>query len=169
MSTFYITTPIYYANSLPHLGHLYTTIVADVIRRYKRQRGFDTFFLTGTDEHGINIQRAAAANDRTPKEQVDYISGELKRMFRDFGLNSKNGGYDIFMRTTEPFHYEAVQNLWRQIAANKTPKGNETIYKGFYEGWFCAPCAEYKTEDEYLLPDGSEIPLCKIHERPLDK
>jgi methionyl-tRNA synthetase len=169
MSTFYITTPIYYANSLPHLGHLYTTIVADAINRYKKQRGFDTYFLTGTDEHGINIQRAAAANGRTEKEQVDFISGELKRMFHDFRLDTENGGYNIFMRTTEPFHYEAVQKLWQIIAKNKTPKGNDTIYKGFYEGWFCAPCAEFKTEDEYILTEGSDIPLCKIHERPLDK
>ena len=169
MNTFYITTPIYYANSLPHLGHLYTTIVADVITRYKRQRGYDTFFLTGTDEHGINIQRAAEKNNRTPKEQADYVSGELKRMFREFGLDSSNGGYDIFMRTTEPFHYAGVQTFWKNIAANKTPKGNSTIYKGHYEGWFCAPCAEYKTEDEYYLPDNSDIPFCKIHERPLDK
>jgi methionyl-tRNA synthetase len=169
MKTFYITTPIYYANSLPHLGHLYTTIVADVIQRYKKQRGYDTFFLTGTDEHGINIQRAAEKTNRTPKEQADYISGELKRMFADFGLNTTNGGYDIFMRTTEPFHYEGVQHLWRTIAANKTPKGNDVIYKGFYEGWFCAPCAEYKTEDEYFTIEGSDVPLCKIHERPLDK
>jgi methionyl-tRNA synthetase len=169
MKTFYITTPIYYANSLPHLGHLYTTIVADAIIRHKKQRGFDTFFLTGTDEHGINIQRAAQANNRTPKEQVDYISGELKRMFHDFRLDTENGGYDIFMRTTEPFHYEGVQNLWRKIAENTTPKGNPTIYKGFYEGWFCAPCAEYKTEDEYYIAEGSDVPNCKIHERPLDK
>ena len=167
--TFYITTPIYYANSLPHLGHLYSTIVADVVQRYKKQRGFDTLFLTGTDEHGINIQRAAEKNGRTPKEQVDYISGELKRMFHDFGLDTENGGYDIFMRTTEPFHYEAVQNLWREIAKNKTPKGNDTIYKGFYEGWFCAPCAEFKTEEQYYIPDGSDVPMCLIHERPLDK
>jgi len=169
MTTFYITTPIYYANSLPHLGHLYTTIVADVIQRYKKQRGFDTFFLTGTDEHGINIQRAAEKNGRTPKEQVDYISGELKRMFHDFGLDGGNGGYDILMRTTEPFHYEGSQHLWRQIAQSKTPKGNEPIYKGFYEGWFCAPCAEFKTEDEYYIPVGSDIPFCLIHERPIDK
>ena len=167
--SFYITTPIYYANSLPHLGHLYTTIVADVITRYKRQRGFDTFFLTGTDEHGINIQRAAEKNRRTPKEQADHISGELMRMFREFRLDTANGGYDIFMRTTEPFHYEGVQTLWRSIAAGKTPKGNDPVYKGFYEGWFCAPCAEFKTEDEYLLVKGSDVPLCKIHERPLDK
>ena len=169
MNTFYITTPIYYANSLPHLGHLYTTIVADVITRYKRQRGFDTFFLTGTDEHGINIQRAAEKNKRSPREQADYISAELMRMFREFGLDTSNGGYDIFMRTTQPFHYEGVQTLWKKIAASKTPKGNDAIYKGHYEGWFCAPCAEFKTEDEYSIVEGSDIPLCKIHERPLDK
>jgi methionyl-tRNA synthetase len=167
--TFYITTPIYYANSLPHLGHLYTTIVADVVQRYKKQRGFDTLFLTGTDEHGVNIQRAAEKNGRTPQQQVDYISGELKRMFAEFQLDPEHGGYDIFMRTTERFHYEGVQHLWREIAKNKTPKGNDTIYKGFYEGWFCAPCAEFKTEDEYFIPEGSEVPFCLIHERPLDK
>ena len=169
MQTFYITTPIYYANSLPHLGHLYSTIVADVIQRYKRQRGFDTYFLTGTDEHGINIQRAAEKNGRTPQEQVDYISGELKRMFRDFGLDGENGGYDVFMRTTEPFHYEAVRHLWTEITKSNTPKGNEAIYKGFYEGWFCAPCAAYKNEDEQYTPAGSDIPFCLIHERALDK
>jgi len=168
-NTFYITTPIYYANSLPHLGHLYTTIVADAVRRYKKQCGFDTYFLTGTDEHGINIQRAAEKNGRTPQEQVDLIAGELKRMFHDFGLDTENGGYDIFMRTTEPFHYEGVSHLWQEIAKNKTPKGNDTIYKGFYEGLFCAPCAEFKNEDQYYTPGGSDIPLCLIHERPLDK
>ncbi len=168
-NTFYITTPIYYANSLPHLGHLYTTIVADAIHRYKKQRGLDVYFLTGTDEHGINIQRAAERNNRTPQEQVDHISGELKRMFRDFGLDPESGGYDVFMRTTEPFHYEGVSYLWNKIAAGKTPKGNEPIYKGFYKGWFCAPCAAFKTEDEYYKPEGSDIPYCLIHERPLDE
>lgn len=169
MKTFYITTPIYYANSLPHLGHLYTTIVADTVHRYKKQRGFDVYFLTGTDEHGINIQRAAEREGRSPQEQVDFISAELKRMFADFGLDPEHGGYDIFMRTTEPFHYEGVQHLWRQIAKNKTPKGNDAIYKGFYEGWFCAPCAAFKLEDEYYTPDGSDVPFCLIHERALDK
>ena len=163
--TFYITTPIYYANSLPHLGHLYTTTVADVLAKNKKQRGFDTYFLTGTDEHGINIQRIAGENQQTPKEYVDYISGELKRIFERFGLND----YDVFMRTTEPFHYEAVQNFWRKIAANKTPKANETIYKGFYEAWFCPNCAEFKTETDYELRDGENVPRCLIHERPLDR
>lgn len=167
--TFYITTPIYYANSLPHLGHLYTTTVADIVRRYKRQRGFDTFFLTGTDEHGINIQRAAEANKRTPKEQVDFVADGMKKMFADFGLNKENGGYDIFMRTTNEFHYEAAQHFWREIAKNKTPKGNSTIYKGFYEAWFCAACAEFKTETEYEIRDGEEIPRCLVHEKPLDR
>jgi methionyl-tRNA synthetase len=162
MKTFYITTPIYYANSLPHLGHLYTTLVADTIHRYKKQRGFDSFFLTGTDEHGINIQRKADENGRTPKQHVDYISDELKKTFAEFGLN-----YDIFMRTTEPFHYEGVKNLWRKIAANKTPKGNSPIYKGFYDAWFCAACAEFKTEKEYRLEN--DEPVCLIHETKLEK
>ncbi|MEZ5347283.1 MAG: methionine--tRNA ligase [Pyrinomonadaceae bacterium] len=169
MKTFYITTPIYYANSLPHLGHLYTTTVADVLNRYKKQRGFDTYFLTGTDEHGINIQRAAEENKRTPQEQVDFVSDELKKMFAEFGLNTESGGYDIFMRTTNAFHYEGVQNLWKKMASNTTPKGNSTIYKDFYKAWFCAACAEFKTETEYEIRDGEEIPRCLVHEKPLDR
>ena len=78
--TFYVTTPIYYANSLPHLGHLYTMIVADTIARRKRQQGIETFFLTGTDEHGINIERAAKRNNRTPREQADYVVSYFKKM-----------------------------------------------------------------------------------------
>lgn len=169
METFYITTPIYYANSLPHLGHLYTTTVSDIVNRYKKQRGMDTFFLTGTDEHGINIQRAAAENGRAPQEQVDFVAGELKKMFADFGLSTENGGYDIFMRTTKSFHYEAVQNLWKQISANTTPKGNSTIYKDFYKAWFCAACADFKTETEFEIIEGSEVPKCLIHEKYLER
>jgi methionyl-tRNA synthetase len=170
MKTFYITTPIYYANSLPHMGHLYTTVVADFLTRYKRQRGFETFFLTGTDEHGTNIERASARSGRTPKEHVDYIVGQLKGMFESFHLDGSHGGYDIFMRTTEPFHYEGAAEFWRRAAARKTPKGRENIYKDFYEGWFCAPCGTFKLETE-LLPATEEggQPLCPIHERPVDK
>ena len=170
MKTFYVTTPIYYANSLPHMGHLYTTVVADFLTRHHRQRGFETYFLTGTDEHGTNIERASAKAGRTPGEHVDYIVGELKKMFGEFGLDTAHGGYDIFMRTTEPFHYEGAAEFWRRAAARKTPKGRENIYKGFYEGWFCAPCATFKTEGE-LLPATEEggNPLCPIHERPVDK
>lgn len=170
MKTFYVTTPIYYANNLPHLGSLYTTIVADCLTRYKRQRGYETFFLTGTDEHGINIQRIAAAKGQTPKEYTDYIVSEFKKVFAAFGLDTEHGGYDIFMRTTEAFHYEGVAELWRRAARAKTPKGRETIYKGHYEGWFCASCAAYKTEDEYQKPQSEgDAPLCLEHLKPLDR
>lgn len=166
MKTFYVTTPIYYANSLPHLGHLYTMIVADTITRAKKQRGIQTYFLTGTDEHGINIERAAQKAGRTPQEQADFVVSYFKKMTSKFGLDTEHGGYDIFMRTTEPFHYEGVSELWRHVAKAKTPKGNDAIYKGHYEGWFCAACAAYKTEDEYQKGDP---PTCLIHETPLDR
>ena len=170
MKTFYVTTPIYYANSLPHLGHLYTTVVADCIVRYKRQRGYETLFLTGTDEHGINIERAAAKNKRTTRQQVDYIVGEMKKTFASFRLDTEHGGYDIFMRTTEPFHYEAVSEIWRRVARAKTPLGRECIYKGYYEAWFCAACAEFKTEDQYAKPDREgDAPSCLVHDTPLDR
>jgi methionyl-tRNA synthetase len=168
--TFYVTTPIYYANSLPHLGHLYTMIVADTIARHKRQQRIETFFLTGTDEHGINIERAAERAGRTPKEQADYVVNYFKKMTAEFGLDTDHGGYDMFMRTSEPFHYEGVSELWRRAAKAKTSKGNDAIYKGRYEGWFCAPCAAYKTEDEYAKPaQAGEPPTCLIHETPLDR
>jgi len=169
MNTFYVTTPIYYANSLPHLGHLYTMIVADTLSRRHRQRGVETYFLTGTDEHGINIERAAERAGRTPQEQADFIVSYYKKMTAEFGLDTAHGGYDIFMRTTEPFHYQGVSELWRRVARAFTPKGNSALYKGHYEGWFCAPCAAYKTEDEYTLVQGEDVPRCLIHESPLDR
>ncbi|HYE64619.1 MAG TPA: methionine--tRNA ligase, partial [Pyrinomonadaceae bacterium] len=170
MKTFYVTTPIYYANSEPHLGSLYTTLIADCLRRYKRQRGYETYFLTGTDEHGINIQRVAERAGRTPKEHTDTIVEQFKKMFAMFGLDTEHGGYDIFMRTTEPFHYEAVGELWRRIARSKSPKGRDCVYKGHYEGWFCAACATFKTEDEYLEPSqAGEPPSCAEHLKPLDR
>jgi methionyl-tRNA synthetase len=170
MKTFYVTTPIYYANSLPHLGHLYTMIVADTIARHRRQQGIETFFLTGTDEHGINIERAAERAGRTPKEQADYVVSYFKKMTAEFRLDTEHGGYDMFMRTSEPFHYQGVSEFWRRAARAKTPKGNDAIYKGHYEGWFCAACAAYKTEDEYARPKSpNESPTCLIHEIPLDR
>ena len=167
---FYVTTPIFYANSFPHLGHLYVMIVADAIARQKRQQGIETYFLTGTDEHGINIERAAQKSGRTPKQQADHVVNYFKEMTAAFGLDEKHGGYDVFMRTSERFHYEGVSELWRRIAKAKTPKGNEAIYKGHYEGWFCAPCAAYKTEDEYeKSKTAGEPPTCLIHDTPLDR
>src|SRR5918911_2164525 len=169
MKTFYVTTPIFYANSVPHLGSLYPTIVADCLRRHYRQRGYETYFLTGTDEHGVNIQRLAERNGRTPREYADWIVSEFKRIFSEFGLDTEHDGYDIFMRTTEPFHYEGVSELWRRVARTLTPKGREAIYKGHYEGWFCASCAAYKSEGEYAPPEREgEPPTCLEHLRPLD-
>lgn len=170
MTAFYVTTPIFYANSLPHLGHLYVMIVADAISRYKRQQGIETYFLTGTDEHGINIERAAQRNGRTPKEQADYVVNYFKEMTAAFGLDTAHGGYDVFMRTSEPFHYEGVSELWRRAAAAKTSSGKEAIYKGHYEGWFCAACAAYKTEDEYAKPNNEgDPPTCLVHDTNLDR
>src|SRR3954465_11105681 len=167
--TFYVTTPIYYANSMPHLGSLYTTVVADSLRRFKRQLGFETYFLTGTDEHGINIERIAEQSGKTPKEHTDYILSEFKRIIATFGLDTEHGGYDIFMRTTEPFHYEGVSELWRRVARATTPKGNDAIYKGHYEGWFCPSCAAFKSEEEYAQPEREgDPPICLEHLRPLD-
>ena len=111
MSTFYVTTPIYYANSLPHLGHLYTMIVADTVARSKRQQGIETFFLTGTDEHGINIERAAEREGRTPQEQADFVVGYYRRMTDAFGLDTQHAGYGIFMRTTAPFWASSSEGL----------------------------------------------------------
>lgn len=170
LNTFYVTTPIYYANSLPHLGHLYTMIVGDAVHRYKEQRGIETYFLTGTDEHGINIERAAERAGRTPQEQADYVVAYYKKMTAQFALDTEHGGYDVFMRTTYPFHTEGVNKFWREVAKSRTPKGREAIYKGHYEGWFCAPCAAYKTEDEFIKPKNQgDAPLCLIHETPLDR
>jgi methionyl-tRNA synthetase len=168
--TFYVTTPIYYANSLPHLGHLYTTVVADCLARHWRQRGVETLFLTGTDEHGINIVRSAAAAGRTPRDHVDLVVEGFKQFFADFGLAPEQGGYDIFMRTSAAFHHAAAQEFWRRVAARPTPKGRESIYKGFYEGWFCAPCGTFKTEAELSKSEGdASAPLCLVHEAPVDR
>lgn len=153
MNSFYVTTPIYYANGEPHLGHIYTTLVADCLTRYKRQRGFDSFFLTGTDEHGVNIERAAAARNLPVRQHVDEIVDRFKEEFAKLGVE-----YNRWIRTTDAYHEEGVQNLWRLI------KERGYIYKGQYEGWFCSYCNEFKDVEE-----GVEQPLCPIHERPLDR
>lgn len=170
MKTFYVTTPIYYANSAPHLGSLYTTVIADTLRRYKRQRGYETYFLTGTDEHGINIERVAKGRGVAPQVHVDEVAAAFAAHFAAFGLDTAHGGYDIFMRTTAPFHAAGVAKLWRAVRAAQTPQGREPFYKGLYEGWFCAPCAAYKTEAEYLPAEREgEAPRCATHLAPLEK
>lgn len=154
---FYITTPIYYVNSQPHLGHLYTTIIADTVARYQRQRGREVFFLTGTDEHGINIERAAEKAGLPIQEHVDKIVAAFKTAFAPFQFTNQH-----WVRTTDEYHKQAVQELWRRA------RDNGFIYKGEYEGWYCANCNENKPENEtHPGPDGT--PICNTHERPLDR
>jgi methionyl-tRNA synthetase len=152
-NTFYVTTPIYYVNAKPHLGHAYTTLVADSLTRFHRQRSINSFFLTGTDEHGINIERAAAARGVDVKQHVDSVVGEFKAAFARLGVE-----YDRWIRTTDPFHEAAVQKLWQILDKNGY------IYKGHYQGWFCGNCNEFKD-----VEDKSDQPLCPIHEKPLDR
>lgn len=155
--TFYVTTPIYYVNSHPHLGHLYTTIIADTVARFKRQRGYDVFFLTGTDEHGINIERAAANAGLPVKQHVDNIVNEFQTAFADYKFTNNH-----WIRTTDDYHKQGVAELWRRA------RENGFIYKGSYEGWYCSGCNEFKLESEtHPGPDGT--PICNTHERPLDK
>ncbi len=157
MNKFYITTPIYYVNSRPHLGHLYTTLVADTVARYKRQRGFETFFLTGTDEHGLNIERAAEKNGLPVQRHVDNIVNEFKTAFAPYGMTNNH-----WVRTTDDYHKRGVQELWRRM------KENGYIYKGQYEGLYCANCNEFYAEDD-AKPDAEGVLNCPVHERPLDR
>jgi methionyl-tRNA synthetase len=151
--TFYVTTPIYYVNARPHLGHAYTTLVADSLTRFKRQRGVDALFLTGTDEHGVNIERAAEARGVSIKQHVDEVVDEFKAAFARLGVE-----YDRWSRTTEAYHAQGVQKLWRRLV----DRGH--IYKGEYEGWFCAYCNEFKEVEE-----NATEPQCPVHGKPLDK
>jgi methionyl-tRNA synthetase len=152
-TTFYVTTPIFYVNAKPHIGHAYPTLVADTLTRFYRQRGVDSYFLTGTDEHGINIERAAAARGVELSRHVDEIVDEFKAAFAQLGIE-----YDQWIRTTDPRHEAAVQELWKKL----DERGY--IYKGNYEGWYCGNCNEFKDVEEKTAQ-----PLCPIHERPLDR
>ena len=118
---FYITTPIYYVNARPHIGHAYTTIACDTIARRQRLMGFDTYFLTGTDEHGQKIERAAQAAGKTPQQLTDEVSAEFRALWDRMGLT-----YDDFIRTTSDRHKQGVQALWKRI------RDNGYIYKGSY-------------------------------------
>lgn len=135
--TFYITTPIYYVNDVPHIGHAYTTIAADVIARYKRLDGYEVMFATGTDEHGQKIARSAEKLGLTPQELADKVVLKFKDLWPL--LNIK---YDDFIRTTEDRHIQVVQRLFNYLYQ----KGD--IYKGVYEGWYCVPCETYWTETQ---------------------
>jgi methionyl-tRNA synthetase len=151
---FYVTTPIYYVNAAPHLGHAYTTIGADILARHHRQRGEDVFFLTGTDEHGEPVARVAEAEGITPKQLADRNA----QRFLDL-LPRINASNDFFIRTTDERHKRRVQEVMQRV------HDNGHVYKDLYEGWYCPKCADFKTEAE-IGPDNT----CKIHiGTPLDR
>ena len=118
MPKFFLTTPLYYVNAAPHLGHAYSTIVADTIRRYKKMRGYDAFLLTGTDEHGQNIERAAAAAGMPPQKYCDEVAALFRNEWRPLGIE-----FDSFIRTTDESHARGLLALWARLVEAKAPDG----------------------------------------------
>jgi methionyl-tRNA synthetase len=153
MAIFYATTPIYYINDVPHLGTAYTTIAVDVITRYHRLRGDDTRFLTGTDEHGLKIERVAQERGMSSAE----FAAQAAQPFQD-AWPRLSCAFDDFIRTTEPRHEEGVQALWRKV------RDNGELYLGAYEGWYCVGCEAYYTEKE--LEPGN---VCPTHQKPVER
>lgn len=143
---FYITTPIYYPSGNPHIGHCYTTVACDSIARYKRLQGKDVMFLTGTDEHGLKIEQKAAEKGITPKEYVDEKVAKFKELW-----NYMNIRYDRYIRTTDDYHIETVQKIFKELY------DRGYIYKGKYTGKYCTPCESFWTESQ--LVDG-KCPEC---------
>lgn len=152
-NTFYITTPIYYVNDVPHIGHAYTTIAADTLARWHRSAGENTRFLTGTDEHGQKIQNVAEKRGITPKQLCDEVVQNFQRLWDVLNISN-----DDFIRTTDPRHEKVVQEIFRRLMSNGD------IYKGEYEGWYCVPCETYVPEAQ--MGEGQTCPDCH---RPLTR
>ncbi|MFV0260347.1 MAG: methionine--tRNA ligase [Acidimicrobiales bacterium] len=152
MGRFYVTTPIYYVNDAPHIGHAYTTVTADAVARWHRLLGDETMFVTGTDEHGLKVQRAAEANGITPLEQADRTSARFREAWDELDVAP-----DQFIRTTEPRHHRATQELLTRA------KDRGYITKGTYAGYYCVACEAYYSPDD--LGPGQ---VCPIHERPVE-
>ncbi len=150
--TFYVTTPIYYVNDVPHIGHAYTTIAADVLARYNRMKGRKVFFLTGTDEHGEKVHKSAVQQGISPKELADRVVTRFQGLTPSLRISN-----DDFIRTSEPRHYASVQDIFRKSLANGD------IYLGRYEGWYCTPDEAYWTDLQIV--DG-KCPDCG---RPVEK
>jgi methionyl-tRNA synthetase len=153
---FFVTTPIYYVNALPHLGTFYTTTVADAFARYHRARRHETFFLTGTDEHGQKIERIAKEQNQSPKDYCDGIVAKFKDAWAQARVS-----YDRFIRTTDPDHRAAVVTMWQRMIA----QGD--IYKADYDGMYCVGCEGWKTEEEVVEEGGAKV--CPIHRRPVER
>ena len=149
-STYYITTPIYYVNDVPHIGHAYTTLACDVIARFKRLDEYEVFFLTGTDEHGQKVETAAKNNGVNPKEFVDKVSKNFENL-----LNCMNFSNDSFIRTTEEKHIKSCQKIWEKLLSN----GN--IYLDKYSGWYAVRDEAFFLESEIV--DGKAPSLSLIH------
>lgn len=139
MNTYYITTPIYYPSNKLHIGNTYTTVAADTMARYKKMRGYDVKFLTGTDEHGQKIERIAKEKNTTPKEYVDEIVAGIKDLWKVMDID-----YDIFLRTTDDFHEKSIQKIFKALY----DKGD--IYKSEYDGLYCTPCEAFFTERQLV-------------------
>ncbi|HEX2097190.1 MAG TPA: methionine--tRNA ligase [Solirubrobacterales bacterium] len=150
---FYVTTPIYYVNAEPHLGHAYATMAADVLARHMRQRGEDVFFLTGTDEHGEPVETAAEQEGISPQELADRNAGRFEELMPIIDATN-----DFFIRTSDPRHTEKVAEIMQRVY------DNGWVTKGVYEGWYCPRCADFKKERE--LGPGQ---TCPIHEIPLER
>ena len=146
MSKYYITTPIYYPSGKFHIGTAYTTVLADMLKRLRKMQGYDTLMLTGVDEHGQKIEDKAKEANMSPKEYVDIQAESAKKLWKTMKIEN-----DIFMRTTDEYHYKAVQEIFERFLK----QGD--IYKGEYEGWYCKPCESYFTETQ--LVDG-KCPDC---------
>lgn len=151
---FMVTTPIYYVNDKPHIGQAYTTIAADVLARFHRAGGDETFFLTGTDEHGSKVEETAKKLGKSPQELCDLNVEHFKRTWRNLNIS-----YDHFVRTTDDRHHKAVEKLLSLLHGAVTPKGEKVIYPGEYSGLYCVGCEKFITEKE--LVDG----LCPDHLR----
>ena len=144
---FYITTPIYYVNDVPHIGHAYTTIAADVVARYKRLEGYEVFFLTGTDEHGQKVQQAAIDLGVSPQEHVDKLHQRFKELWVRLNISNND-----FIRTTEKRHKKLVCDILQDLYSR------DEIYRDSYEGWYCTPCERFWTEKD--LAEGN-CPECR--------
>lgn len=148
---FYVTTPIYYPNDIPHIGHAYTTLAADVLARWNKLNGKDVFFLTGTDEHGKKIENVAKENEKKPKEFVDELIPKFKEAWKKLNIN-----YDYFIRTTDSEHEKVVREILQKIY----DKGD--IYLGQYEGYYCTACEAYYTEKDLINN------CCPIHKKKIE-
>jgi len=148
LKKFYVTTPIYYANDVPHIGSAYTTLAADILSRYHKLKGEKAFFLTGTDEHGKKIQQIAESNGKKPEEFVDEIVTSFKELWKRLNISN-----DYFIRTTDPQHVEEVKRILQELY----DKG--FIYKGYYEAYYCVGCEQYLTESDIV--EG----CCPLHKK----